>query len=49
LLNTGRNQRINKIPQSKLLVGYQEEHLAGKKFSDEVVAWLSVWHNVQMI
>ena len=26
-----------------LLVGRQEEHLARKKLSDEVLAWLSVW------
>jgi len=33
----------------KLLVGRQEEHLACKKLSDEVLAWLSVWIEVQMI
>jgi len=27
----------------------QEEHLACKKLSDEVLAWLSVWSKVQMI
>jgi len=32
-----------------LLVGHQEEHLACKKLSDEVLAWLSVWNEVQMI
>jgi len=26
-----------------LLAGRQEEHLACKKLSDEVLAWLSVW------
>jgi len=26
-----------------LLVGQQEEHLACKKLSDDVLAWLSVW------
>jgi len=26
-----------------LLVGRQEEYLACKKLSDEVLAWLSVW------
>ena len=31
-----------------LLVGQQEEHLAGKKLSDEVLAWLSVCSEVQM-
>jgi len=32
-----------------LLVEYQEKHLACKKLSDEVLAWLSVWRKVQMI
>jgi len=34
-----------------LLVGRlpQEEHLACKKLSDDVLAWLSVWSMVQMI
>jgi len=32
-----------------LLVGHQEEHSACKKLSDEVLAWLSVWSEVQMI
>jgi len=32
-----------------LLVGHQEEHPACKKLSDEVLAWLSVWSEVQMI
>jgi len=32
-----------------LLVGHQEEHPACKNLSDEVLAWLSVWINVQMI
>jgi len=32
-----------------LLVGRQEEHPACKKLSDEVLAWLSVWSEVQMI
>jgi len=32
-----------------LLVGRQKEHLACKKFSDEVLAWLSVWNGVQLI
>jgi len=30
-----------------LLVGHQEEHLTCKKFSDEVLAWLSVWSQMQ--
>jgi len=32
-----------------LLAGRQEEHSACEKFSDEVLAWLSVWSEVQMI
>jgi len=31
-----------------LLVEHEEEHLACKKLSDEVLAWLSVWSEVQM-
>jgi len=30
----------------KLLVGWQEGHLACKKLSGEVLAWLSVWSKV---
>ena len=32
-----------------LLVGRQEEHLTCKKLSDEVLVWLSVWHEVQTV
>jgi len=32
-----------------LLVGRQEEHLACKKLSDEMLAWLRVWSEMQMI
>jgi len=32
-----------------LLVGYQEEHPAFTELSDEVLMWLSVQHEVQMI
>jgi len=32
-----------------LSVGRQEEHPACKKLSDDVLAWLSVWSEVQMI
>ena len=32
-----------------LLVGWQEGHPACKKLSGEVLAWLSVWSEVQMI
>jgi len=31
-----------------VLVGRWEEYLACKKLNDEVVAWLSVWSEVQM-
>ena len=32
-----------------LLVGRQEEHPAGKKLTDEVLVWLSVWSEVQIV
>jgi len=32
-----------------LLVGRQEEHLPAKKLSDVVLAWLSVWSEMQMV
>jgi len=32
-----------------LLVGHQEENLGYKKMYDEMLAWLSVWSEVQMI
>jgi len=32
-----------------LLVGHQEEHLGCKNLSDEMLAWLSVWSEVQMM
>ena len=32
-----------------LLVGWQEENLVWKKLSEEVLAWLTVWSEVQMI
>jgi len=31
-----------------LLFGHPEEHLTYKNLSDEVLAWLSVWSEVQM-
>jgi len=34
---------------SELGVGRQERHLACKKLSGEVLEWLSVWSEVQMI
>jgi len=39
----------NKLSALTLLVEHQEEHAACKKFSDAVLAWLSVWSEVQMI
>jgi len=33
----------------KLLVRWQEDHLACKKLSNELLVWLSVWNEVQMI
>jgi len=32
-----------------LLVGRQEQHLACKKLSDEVLVWLPVWSEVQIV
>ena len=32
-----------------LLVGRQEDHPACKKLSDDVLAWFSVWSEVQII
>jgi len=32
-----------------LLVGRQEEHPACKKLTDEVLVWLSVWSEVQIV
>ena len=35
--------------QKQILFGRQEEHPACKKLSSEVLAWSSVWSEVQMI
>jgi len=32
-----------------LLVGHQEEHPEYKKLSDEVLVWLFVWSEVQIV
>jgi len=32
-----------------LLVWHQEEHLACKKLNNEVLVWLSVWSEVQIV
>jgi len=44
-------ERVNTIYCSltTLLVGWQEEHLARKQMSDEVLVWLSLWSKVQLI
>ena len=34
---------------SLLLVGRQKEHPACKKLSDEVLVWLSIWSEVQIV
>jgi len=41
------NLLANTVPISAL-VGRQGEHLACKKLSDEVLAWLSVWNKVHL-
>jgi len=43
------NQHPSAFGALTLLVAHQEEHLAHRKLSDEVLAWLSVWSEVQMI
>jgi len=47
----GNIHKVTYLPSVPLtlLVGRQEEHLACKKMSDEVLAWLSAWSEVQMI
>jgi len=40
---------MNAFSALTLFVGHQEEHPACRKLSDEVLAWLSVWNEVQMI
>jgi len=37
------------VPCRLLLVGRQEEHPACKKLSDEVLSWLSIWSDMQVI
>jgi len=32
-----------------LSVGRQKEHPAGKKCSDEVLMWLSIWNDLPMV
>jgi len=40
---------VNAFSALTLFFGHQEQHLACKKLSDEVLAWLSVWSEVQMV
>jgi len=44
-----RSVEAIKVDHLTLLVGQQEGHPACKKLSGEVMAWLSVWSEVQMI
>jgi len=48
-VDTPTNQHPIAFSALPLLVGHQEEYLACKELSDEVLAWLSVWCEVQMI
>ena len=43
---TARNYAFSALT---LLVGRQEEQLACKQLSDEVLVWLSVWSEVQIV
>jgi len=58
MFNPNRLQFVNKLSTANvigtqafsaltLLVGWQEWHLACKKLSGGVLAWLSVWSEVQ--
>jgi len=40
---------LHEFSALRLSVGRQEEHSGLQKLSDEVLAWLSVWSEVQMI
>ena len=40
---------LSAFSASTPVVGHQEEHLACRKLSDEVMAWLSLWNKMQMI
>jgi len=41
--------KISAFNALTLLVGRHEEHLVCKKLSDDVLAWLSLWSEIQMI
>jgi len=49
LVTTEPHRERNAFSALILLVGRQEEHPASKKLSDEVLAWLSLWSEVQLI
>ena len=40
---------FNIVSYCRQCFGRQEEHLACKKLSDEVLVWLSVWSKVQLV
>jgi len=40
---------VDALSASTLFAGRQEEHLTSKKLSDEVLVWLSVWSEVQIV
>jgi len=46
--NNSNNEHICAFSALTLLVGRQEGHPACKKLSGGVLAWLSVWSEVQM-
>jgi len=48
-LEAGVDKPTNQHHIAILLVGRQEERPACKTLTDEVMAWLSVWGEVQMI
>jgi len=39
----------NAVSALTLLFGHQEEHPVCKKMSDELLVWLSVWSEVQIV
>jgi len=45
----GENQCFEAFSALTLLVGWQEGHPACKKTSGEILVWLSVWSEVQMM
>jgi len=47
LTKLNKKQNKNKYNKQTLLVGRQEGHLACKKLSGWVLAWLSIWSEVQ--